>query len=743
MSRARLVFIEKDGKNRPSEIPPNIMLTKERTTIGRSRSADLTMDSEAYPCTLSRTHVVIWREDIGNGEFQWHVSDSHTMNGTFIGCVKVSDCEINDGEIITLGGGAGLNEGERSDLLASDLVFRFEVIYDDDASVANVTLGNATLLPCGPTSANGTPGNATPLPSNTFFESFEKSYGTGVHTRTRHTEMAATIPPPHLPSVFEDVGVPYTTDSLLNKENIQKQPFYKAKLEQRRQRRQRQWEKDNKQCASSCCGGDRVFVSIGHTDRRPKDGEGKITGSEMKLLVQNEGSEEQRRTIMAKMMVSPLVLCANQAAMVMELPPLESIPSVDIELQPSMSSTNSVSKDDSLEEEESMNSVSNDISSSLDIEEEKESKFDIANIGTTPAIRNMDRDVNPSCKNCVDAGRPVPTNATVTGCNQQLVGTKSLLKYDGHSRHWRVRDEYPQCLYRQAKVNALCNYCQSLVNYSTKIESLDKDYFVNVPVLEEHENVRTAWCCGNLKNHNALRLCESLFVKDRNIHTDIEPLQDYFTSKTAFGHRVCTANEEHYKNNKAGDYCNSDCGDVCLNCLGLDKYGTHGYNVQVKCKMSYCTNVNINGINGGDGTFCGSCLLFGSEHRVTIKKLFLEMKKTIEELKQEDKVEIICKTGLCTTCTDGKKQTEKGEEICEHCVVIQFNDILNGITIVEQIMKEWCNPLNRNRAGWMVSIQAKEQALQNECTVVDIFYDFSLDQTCFIVFVMYLFYFKI
>ena len=70
-----------------------------------------------------------------------------------------------------------------------------------------------------------------------------------------------------------------------------------------------------------------------------------------------------------------------------------------------------------------------DISSSLDIEEEKESKFDIANIGTTPAIRNMDRDVNPSCKNCVDAGRPVPTNATVTGCNQQLVGTKSLLKY--------------------------------------------------------------------------------------------------------------------------------------------------------------------------------------------------------------------------------------------------------------------------------------------------------------------------
>ena len=160
MSSARLVILGEDGENPPSEMPPYFMLTKERTTIGRSRSADLTMDSEAYPCTLSRTHVVIWREDIGNGEFQWHVSDSHTMNGTFIGCVKVSDCEINDGEIITLGGGAGLNEGERSDLLASDLVFRFEVIYDDDASAANVTPGNATPLPDSPTSVSSGPPRA-------------------------------------------------------------------------------------------------------------------------------------------------------------------------------------------------------------------------------------------------------------------------------------------------------------------------------------------------------------------------------------------------------------------------------------------------------------------------------------------------------------------------------------------------------------------------------------------------------
>ena len=64
MKYARLVILGEDGENPPSEMPPYFMLTKERTTIGRSRSADMTMDSEAYPCTLSRTHVVIWREEV-------------------------------------------------------------------------------------------------------------------------------------------------------------------------------------------------------------------------------------------------------------------------------------------------------------------------------------------------------------------------------------------------------------------------------------------------------------------------------------------------------------------------------------------------------------------------------------------------------------------------------------------------------------------------------------------------------
>jgi len=57
--------------------------------------------------------------------------------------VKVSDSEIHDGETLTLGGGAGLQPGERSDLLASDLVFRFELVDESRA----VSLGvNADAL---------------------------------------------------------------------------------------------------------------------------------------------------------------------------------------------------------------------------------------------------------------------------------------------------------------------------------------------------------------------------------------------------------------------------------------------------------------------------------------------------------------------------------------------------------------------------------------------------------------------
>ena len=134
---ARLVMIRKDRESLPSETAPCFMLKEEGTTIGRGSSDDYTI-SPVYS-ELSRKHVKIWRDKL-TGE--WHVSDSNSKNGTFINGFKVIKSEIHNGDILTLGGGANLNVGERSDVLTSDLVFCFEVINDNDDNNARV-IGSA------------------------------------------------------------------------------------------------------------------------------------------------------------------------------------------------------------------------------------------------------------------------------------------------------------------------------------------------------------------------------------------------------------------------------------------------------------------------------------------------------------------------------------------------------------------------------------------------------------------------
>ena len=49
--------------NPPQDMLPYFLLTKERTTIGRSRTADMTMDSEAYPwCVGCLVWILPWMQ---------------------------------------------------------------------------------------------------------------------------------------------------------------------------------------------------------------------------------------------------------------------------------------------------------------------------------------------------------------------------------------------------------------------------------------------------------------------------------------------------------------------------------------------------------------------------------------------------------------------------------------------------------------------------------------------------------
>ena len=119
MSSCRLVLLGEDGENPPASLPAFFLFNKDSTTLGRSRRAEITLDSETYPQTLSRAHINIWKKNIPHtNDYQWHITDLNTMNGTFIDCVKIHESAINDGEILTLGGGAGLEMGQRSNMLA-------------------------------------------------------------------------------------------------------------------------------------------------------------------------------------------------------------------------------------------------------------------------------------------------------------------------------------------------------------------------------------------------------------------------------------------------------------------------------------------------------------------------------------------------------------------------------------------------------------------------------------------------
>lgn len=140
---ARLISLGEDGEGPPASLPRQLYLKKEINTIGRSRSADHTIDSECYPTTISRNHVHIVRQNTtSDDEVRWKVKDLSSLNGTFINNVKVVQSRIYHGETLTLGGGAGIMPGERSDLLASDIVFRFELLTEIDARRAGLLDSN-------------------------------------------------------------------------------------------------------------------------------------------------------------------------------------------------------------------------------------------------------------------------------------------------------------------------------------------------------------------------------------------------------------------------------------------------------------------------------------------------------------------------------------------------------------------------------------------------------------------------
>jgi hypothetical protein len=86
-------------------IPRVISLPKQDTVlIGRSRKqADIVVDVGHN--TISRKHAEL-RMRIVDGQEQWSILDTGSTNGVFVNGVKVAACDLNDADVIQLGGAA-------------------------------------------------------------------------------------------------------------------------------------------------------------------------------------------------------------------------------------------------------------------------------------------------------------------------------------------------------------------------------------------------------------------------------------------------------------------------------------------------------------------------------------------------------------------------------------------------------------------------------------------------------------
>jgi hypothetical protein len=88
--------------------PPIIVLTRTMTTIGRR--GDIRMDTHAGH-ELSKIHTTIYRRARDQTE-TWIIEDGHSVNGTFVNCMKIHRKVLSPGDEVVFGGGPNFKYGE-------------------------------------------------------------------------------------------------------------------------------------------------------------------------------------------------------------------------------------------------------------------------------------------------------------------------------------------------------------------------------------------------------------------------------------------------------------------------------------------------------------------------------------------------------------------------------------------------------------------------------------------------------
>jgi hypothetical protein len=84
-------LVIRSGAGRAGE---HFALTGERTSIGRSSSADILLDD----VTVSRQHAVVLRQPDG-----LYIEDSESLNGTYVNRHRVESHRLSDGDELQIG----------------------------------------------------------------------------------------------------------------------------------------------------------------------------------------------------------------------------------------------------------------------------------------------------------------------------------------------------------------------------------------------------------------------------------------------------------------------------------------------------------------------------------------------------------------------------------------------------------------------------------------------------------------
>jgi len=70
-------------------------LRNNPTTIGRSRESDIVLDDDA----VSRAHAMVMCDEVGT----YFIRDHNSANGTFVNSERVTEFELEDGDVIQIG----------------------------------------------------------------------------------------------------------------------------------------------------------------------------------------------------------------------------------------------------------------------------------------------------------------------------------------------------------------------------------------------------------------------------------------------------------------------------------------------------------------------------------------------------------------------------------------------------------------------------------------------------------------